>query len=55
MESFKDSTRHFVKVLLEGGEPCLTGQQGLAVQQFSLAAIHAAKTGKEVKVGEFGL
>jgi predicted dehydrogenase len=52
LDSFIDSTRHFIDCILEDREPLLTGEQAKAVQQFSFAAIRSAKEGREVAPNE---
>ncbi len=51
-QSFIDSGRHFFKCLKDGGDPILTGEAGVKVMQFTLAAelSHAEK--REVKPEE---
>jgi len=48
VESFRDSTRHFIDCILEDREPFLTGQQALDVQQFCFAAIRSGVEGRIV-------
>lgn len=48
MDSFVDSSRHFVKCILDGGEPQLTGGRGKKVVQFAYACILAGRTGDEI-------
>lgn len=52
VESFTGSTRHFIGVLLDGGEPILTGETALEVQRFSFAAIRSAREGRPVRPEE---
>ena len=52
LDSFVDSTQHFVRVVREGGEPHLTGQRGKEVLQFTLAALRSAETGEPVRPDE---
>ena len=52
LDSFMDSTQHFVRVIREGGEPHLTGQRGKAVLQFVLAALRSAELGRPVRPDE---
>ncbi len=48
LQSFIDSTRHFIDCIINDTEPFLTGEQAKAVQQFCFAAIRSAKEGREV-------
>jgi len=48
LDSFIDSTRHFIDCIINDTEPYLTGEQAKAVQQFCFAAIKSAKEGREV-------
>jgi predicted dehydrogenase len=48
-DSFSDSTRHFVKCVLNDSEPHLTGERGKKIVQFAYACIIAGKTGGEVR------
>jgi predicted dehydrogenase len=48
--SFVKSGRHFVKALLEGAAPVITGEQGRDLLAFSLAAQQSARTGERVAV-----
>ena len=52
LDSFIDSTRHFIDCIINDAEPFLTGEQALAVQQFCFAAIRSAKEGREVAPAE---
>ena len=52
LDAFIDSTLHFVDVVLEGGEPHLTGERGRQVLQFSHAAIKSSNTGVPVRPDE---
>ena len=51
-DSFIDSTRHFIDVLKNGGEPKLTGEEGREVLRFALAAIKSSKEKREVYLDE---
>jgi predicted dehydrogenase len=51
-QSFIQSTRHFLNVLHDGGEPVLTARQGRSVLRFALAAEQSAREGRTVEVGE---
>ncbi len=52
LDSFVDSTRHFIDCILHDTEPYLTGEQALAVQAFCFAAIRSAKEGREIAPAE---
>jgi len=52
VDSFIDSTRHFIGCILHDTEPFLTGEQAKAVQQFCFAAIRSAKERREVSPEE---
>lgn len=54
LDSFVDSTRHFVDCILDGGEPRLTGQRGKEVVQFALAAMRSSASGQPVRPGDLG-
>ena len=51
-QGFVQSTRHFLRVLQEGGEPVLTARQARMVLRFALAAEESARTGKAVLLRE---
>lgn len=53
-DSFIDSTRHFVHVLKNGGQPILTGEEGREVLRFAMAAIKSSKQKREVYLDELG-
>ena len=52
VESFKQSTRHFIECIREDKEPFLTGEQAMAVQQFCFAAIRSGREGREIAPDE---
>ena len=52
--SFILSTRHFLDVLTEGGQPCLTAREGRDVLRFALAAEHSARSGRSVTLSAGG-
>ncbi len=54
LDSFVDSTQHFVDCILDGGEPRLTGQRGREVIQFALAAMRSSETGETVRPADIG-
>ena len=47
-QSFILSTRHFIKVLKEGGDPVLTVTQARDILKFSLAAQESAQKNKTI-------
>lgn len=49
LDSFIDSTKHFVKCVKNDTEPHLTGERGKKIVQFAYACILAGKTGDEVR------
>ena len=53
--SFIDSGRHFFRCIKEGGDPILTGEVGLTVQQFAMAAEISGAEGREVDPSTVGL
>lgn len=50
-ESFVGSTRHMIEAMRDGRPPSLTGEQGIEVLRFSLAALESAQTGCSVRLG----
>lgn len=46
--SFTRSGQHFIDALLTGTKPILTGEQGMEVLSFALAAQESARTGQDV-------
>ena len=51
-DSFIDCTRHFIDVLRHGGTPSLSGERGLEVMRFVLAAHISAREGIEIRPDE---
>lgn len=49
LDSFIDSSKHFVQCVKNGGEPHLTGERGKKIVQFAYACIMAGKTGDEIR------
>ncbi len=49
-QSFILSTRHFIKVLSEGGRPILTAREGRQVLRFALAAEQSAAEGRAISM-----
>ena len=52
LDSFIDSTRHFVRCILDDEPPMLSGARGREVLQFAVAAIKSARTGREIRPDE---
>ncbi len=48
--SFEASGRAFIDVLIDGGEPTITGRQGRDILQYSLAALESARSGSPVEL-----
>ncbi len=51
-QSFVQSTRHFLNVLHDGGDPLLTARQGREVLRFAMAAERSAREGRAIHLGE---
>ncbi len=49
-QSFILSTRHFLDVLIEGGDPVLTADEGRQVLRFALAAEESARSGRTIAI-----
>ncbi len=49
-QSFILSTRHFIKVLKEGGTPILTAKEGRDILKFSLGAEESARKNKTIEI-----
>ena len=52
--SFIASGKHFIDVLINGGNPVLTGEQGRDLLAFSLTALSSAATGERVSMTSSG-
>lgn len=52
LDSFIDSTNHFIDCILYNQQPSLTGERGKEVLQFALSAHISAKEGREVSPDE---
>ncbi len=52
LDSFIDSSHHFVDCILENKEPVLTGRRGKEVLQFAFACIKASKERTEIRPEE---
>jgi len=50
--SFIASTKHFIKVMKEGGEPIYTGEEGKEVTRYAMAAYVSAQEGRDVHLDE---
>lgn len=51
-QSFIRSTRHFLDVIHDGGDPVLTARQARTVLRFALAAEQSAREGRAIEIGE---
>ncbi len=49
LDSFIDSTHHFIAALRDDTDPMLTGERGREVLQFALAALRSAESGHTVR------
>ena len=49
LDSFMDSTQHFIRCISDGEEPMLTGERGRQVLQFALASLRSSCEGKIVR------
>jgi len=52
LDSFIDSTHHFIRCIQADEEPSLSGERGKEVLQFVLAALHSARIGAPVRPAE---
>ncbi len=52
LDSFIDSTRHFIGCLRDGGDPVLSGERGREVLQFALSALRSSCGGEVVRPGD---
>jgi hypothetical protein len=50
--SFVASTKHFVKVMKEGGEPIYTGEEGMEITRYAMAAYLSAQENRDVCLDE---
>jgi predicted dehydrogenase len=50
--SFIASTHHFIDVLRNGGEPIYTGEDGMEITRYAMAAIVSAQLGRDVNLDE---
>jgi predicted dehydrogenase len=45
---FINSTKHFIEVIKNGGDPILNGEDGKYTTQFALAALKSSMSGREI-------
>ena len=50
--SFVGCTRHFVEVMKNGGEPVYTGEDGMEITRYAMAAFVSAQEGRDVYLDE---
>jgi len=50
--SFVGSTRHFIKVMKEGGSPIYTGEEGREITRYAIAALLSAQENRDVYLDE---
>lgn len=50
--SFVGSTRHFIEVLKEGGDPIYRGEEGKEIMRYVIAAYISAQEGRDVNLDE---
>ncbi len=50
--SFMASTKHFMKVMKEGGEPIYTGEEGMEITRYAMAAYLSAQENRDVCLDE---
>ena len=48
--SFEQSVNHFVDAIINDTKPNLTGEEGMRIQKFAMAALKSAELGREVLV-----
>jgi predicted dehydrogenase len=51
--SFVGSTRHFIEVMRDGGAPVYSGEDGMEITSYSLAALVSAVEGRDVDMDRF--
>ena len=51
--SFQQSVNHFINAIINDTRPNLTGEEGLRIQRFAMAALKSAEIGQEVLIDEF--
>lgn len=50
--SFVGSTKHFIQVMKEGGNPIYTGEEGKEIQRYTMAAFVSAQENRDVHLDE---
>lgn len=50
--SFIASTRHFIDVMRRGGDPVFTGEDGMEITRYTVAALVSAQWGRDVSLDE---
>ena len=50
--SFIGSTKHFIKVMTEGGDPIYTGEEGKEINRYAMAAYVSAQENRDVYLDE---
>jgi predicted dehydrogenase len=50
--SFVGSTRHFIEVIRDGGIPIYTGEDGMEITRYAMAALVSAQLGRDVDLDE---
>jgi predicted dehydrogenase len=50
--SFVGSTKHFIKVVKQGGEPIYTGEEGREITRYAIAALLSAQENRDVHLDE---
>ena len=50
--SFVGSTRHFIQVLTEGGEPVYNGEEGKEITRYAMAAYLSAQENRDILLDE---
>jgi predicted dehydrogenase len=53
--SFVGSTRHFIKVMREGGKPIYSGEEGMEITRYAIAATVSAQSGRDIDLDEITL
>ncbi len=50
--SFVGSTKHFIEVMKEGGEPIYSGEEGMEITRYAMAALVSAQENRDVYLDE---
>ena len=50
--SFVGSTKHFIKVMKDGGDPIYTGEEGKEVTRYAIAAYISAQENRDINLDE---